>query len=65
MDPLTGLPTLQHDLTIDRGMSFEAALGRLEHERIGGWGWGVYLLLTAAASQLRTRACGPAFIKPY
>ena len=33
MDPLTRLPTLRHDLTIDRGMSFEAAAARLAHER--------------------------------
>jgi hypothetical protein len=33
VDPLTRLPTLRHDLTIDRGMSFEAAAARLAHER--------------------------------
>lgn len=36
MDPLTGLPTLRHDLHIDRGMAYEAAVARLEHERAGG-----------------------------
>lgn len=35
VDELTGLPTLRHDLTIDRGMSFEAARARLAHERAG------------------------------
>ncbi|KAL4431062.1 hypothetical protein ABPG75_006318 [Micractinium tetrahymenae] len=35
VDDLTGLPTLRHDLTIDRGMSFEAARARLAHERAG------------------------------
>lgn len=35
MDPFTGLPTLRHDLSIDRGMSFEAAAARLAHERSG------------------------------
>ena len=35
VDPLTGLPTLRHDLTIDRGMSFQAAAARLRHERSG------------------------------
>lgn len=35
VDPLTGLPTLRHDLHIDRGMSFEAAAARLAHERSG------------------------------
>ncbi|KAI7844526.1 hypothetical protein COHA_001884 [Chlorella ohadii] len=35
VDPFTGLPTLRHDLSIDRGMSFEAACARLAHERSG------------------------------
>lgn len=35
MDPFTGLPTLRHDLSIDRGMSFDAACARLAHERSG------------------------------
>ncbi|GAB4817714.1 hypothetical protein N2152v2_004760 [Parachlorella kessleri] len=34
-DPLTELRTLQHNIEIDRGMSFEAAAARLEHERQG------------------------------
>ena len=33
MDPWRGLVTLRHDLTLDRGLSYEAALRRLEHER--------------------------------
>lgn len=38
VDPFTGLPTLRHDLSIDRGMSFDAACARLAHERSGeGW----------------------------
>lgn len=40
VDELTGLPTLRNDLTIDRGMSFEAAAARLAHERAGGVGGG-------------------------
>ena len=34
-DPLTQLPTMRHDVKIDRGMSFEAAVARLQHERSG------------------------------
>jgi hypothetical protein len=33
-DPWSGLATKRHDLKIDRGVSFEAALTQLEHE----WG---------------------------
>ena len=33
VDPWRGLVTLRHDLTLDRGLSYEAALRRLEHER--------------------------------
>ncbi|KAK9915021.1 hypothetical protein WJX75_003704 [Coccomyxa subellipsoidea] len=36
VDPYRGLRTLQHDLTLDRGLSFEAACRRLEHERKEG-----------------------------
>ncbi|EIE19331.1 hypothetical protein COCSUDRAFT_19644, partial [Coccomyxa subellipsoidea C-169] len=36
VDPYRGLRTLRHDLTIDRGLSFEAACRRLEHERKDG-----------------------------
>jgi hypothetical protein len=36
VDHLTGLPTMRHDLTIDRGASFEHAVARLHHERTGG-----------------------------
>ncbi|KAI3433451.1 hypothetical protein D9Q98_003264 [Chlorella vulgaris] len=35
VDHLTGLPTMRHDLTIDRGASFEHAVARLHHERTG------------------------------
>ena len=33
VDPYRELRTLRHDLTLDRGVSFEAALRRLEFER--------------------------------
>ena len=33
VDPLTGLKTLRHEVTVDRGMSFEAAAAKLAHER--------------------------------
>ena len=33
MDPYRDLKTLRHDLTIDRGVSFEAAMRRLDFER--------------------------------
>ena len=33
MDQNSGLRTLQHDLTLDRGITFTAACARLEHER--------------------------------
>ena len=36
VDPYRGLRTLRHDLTLDRGLSFEAACRRLEHERKEG-----------------------------
>ncbi len=36
VDPYRGLRTLRHDLTLDRGLSFEAACRRLEHERKDG-----------------------------
>lgn len=55
VDPLTDLPTTQHNLLIDRGMSFEAACARLEHERSGAaalWGRGSGACLTAVLSRL-------------
>ncbi|KAK9814268.1 hypothetical protein WJX72_003136 [[Myrmecia] bisecta] len=36
VDHYTGLETLRNDLVMDRGMSFEAACARLEHEGTGG-----------------------------
>ena len=36
MDPYRGLKTLRHDLTLDRGVSFQAACKKLEHERTAG-----------------------------
>lgn len=33
VDPYRDLKTLRHDLTIDRGVSFEAAMRRLDFER--------------------------------
>ena len=64
MDPFTGLPTLRHDLSIDRGMSFEAAAARLAHERSGapaavrrmGAAEGRLVIPTSAASPLHNSA---------
>lgn len=36
MDPYNGLKTICNELIIDRGMSFEAAVVSLEHERLSG-----------------------------
>ena len=36
MDPYRGLKTLRHDLTLDRGVSFQAASRKLEHEQSAG-----------------------------
>lgn len=36
VDPYRGLKTLRHDLTLDRGVSFQAACKKLEHERAAG-----------------------------
>ena len=33
VDPYRGLKTLRHDLTLDRGVSFQAASRKLEHEQ--------------------------------
>ena len=33
VDALTGLRTVRHEVTVDRGMSFEAAAAKLAHER--------------------------------
>ena len=34
-DSWSGLSTMRHDLEIDRGVSFEAAVALLEHEKVG------------------------------
>ena len=36
VDPYRGLKTLRHDLTLDRGVSFQAASRKLEHEQSAG-----------------------------
>lgn len=36
VDPYRGLKTLRHDLTLDRGVSFQAAQRKLEHEQSAG-----------------------------
>ena len=36
VDPYRGLKTLRHDLTLDRGVSFQAACKKLEFERTAG-----------------------------
>jgi hypothetical protein len=41
-DPLTGLPTLRHDLAVDRGASFAAARSALDHEARHGDRSGFY-----------------------
>ncbi len=33
VDPYRGLKTLRHELTLDRGISFQAACRKLQHEQ--------------------------------
>lgn len=36
VDQYGGLKTMRHDLSMDRGISFEAACAKLEHEAVAG-----------------------------
>lgn len=36
VDPYRGLKTYRHDLTLDRGVSYQAACRKLEHEQSAG-----------------------------
>lgn len=61
VDPYRGLKTLRHDLTLDRGVSFQAAHRKLEHEQSAGDRSGFMRSRHAFASKLTSyqRLCVP------